>query len=120
MQLFRYSYSCKRRYVTATGGNTNTKVAYKNCAPFTRCVTHINNEHIDNAESLNIIMPKYNFIEYSDNYSDSSGGLWKFKRDESPVTNAGSHGNSSTDNSTNLKYKPSFLEESSSVGNNWV
>ena len=34
-------------------------------------------------------MPMYNFIEYSDNYSDTSGSLWQFKRDESPVTNSG-------------------------------
>ena len=34
-------------------------------------------------------MPMYNLIEYSNNYSDTSGSLWQFKRDESPVTAAG-------------------------------
>ena len=43
--------------ITATGGNENTKVAFKNCAPFTRCVTHINEEHVETAEKLDIIMP---------------------------------------------------------------
>ena len=43
--------------ITATGGNENTKVAFKNCAPFTRCVTHINGEHVETAEKLDIIMP---------------------------------------------------------------
>ena len=32
--------------ITATGGNANTKVAFKNCTPFTRCITHINDEHV--------------------------------------------------------------------------
>ena len=38
-------------------------------------------------------MPMYNLIQYSDNYSDTSGSLWQFKRDKSPVTNAGNSGN---------------------------
>ena len=45
----------------------NTNVAFKNCAPFTRCVTHINDEHVEAAENLDIIMPMYNLLEYSDN-----------------------------------------------------
>ena len=67
--------------ITATGGNASTKVAFKNCASSTKCVTHINDEHIDTAENLDIIMPMYNLIEYSDNHSDTSGHLWQFKRD---------------------------------------
>ena len=58
--------------ITATGGDANTRVAFKNCAPFTKCITHINDEHVDNADNLDIIMPMYNLIEYSDNYSDTS------------------------------------------------
>ena len=54
--------------ITATGGDANTRVAFKNCAPFTKCITHINDEHVDNADNLDIIMPMYNLIEYSDNY----------------------------------------------------
>ena len=48
----------------------NTNFAVKNCAPFTRCVRHINDEHADTAENLDIIMAIYNLIEYSDNYAD--------------------------------------------------
>ena len=40
-----------------------TNVAFKSCAPFTRCATHINDEHVEIAENLDIIMPKYNLIE---------------------------------------------------------
>ena len=44
----------------------DNNVAFKNCASFTRCVTHLNDEHIETAENLDIIMPMYNLIEYSD------------------------------------------------------
>ena len=47
--------------VAAVAANTN--VAFKNCAPFTRCVTHINDEHVETAENLDIIMPMYNLLE---------------------------------------------------------
>ena len=57
------------------------KIAFKNCAPFTKCITHINNEHFDGADNLDITMPMHNLIEYSDNYSDTSGSLSQFKRD---------------------------------------
>ena len=62
--------------VMAVAGDTN--VAVKNCAPFTRCVTHINDEHVETAENLDIIMPMYNLIEYPDNSEDSSGSLYQF------------------------------------------
>ena len=58
--------------ITATGGDANNRVAFKNFAPFLKCLTHINDEHVDNADNLDIIMPMYNLIEYSDNYSDTS------------------------------------------------
>ena len=44
-------------HITATGGDANTRVAFKNCAPFTKCITHINDEHVDNADNLDITMP---------------------------------------------------------------
>ena len=49
----------------------DTNVAFKNFAPFTRCVTHINDENVETAENLDILMPIYNLIEYRDDYSDS-------------------------------------------------
>ena len=87
-------------YITATGGNANTRVAFKNCAPFRKCITHINDEQVDGAINVDIIMRMYNLIEYSDNCSDTSGSLWQFKRDESLVTAAGNPDNVSTTNST--------------------
>ena len=106
--------------ITATGGDANTRVAFKNCAPFTKCITHINDEHVDNADNLDIVMPMYNLTEYSDNYSDTSGSLWRFKRDKSPITNTGNPDNVSTANSTSFKYKSSFIGESTTVDNNIV
>ena len=52
----------------------------------------------------------YNFIEYSDNYSETSRRLWQFKRDDLPVTNTRNPGNASTTNSTSFKYKSSFFK----------
>ena len=61
--------------IKAIGGNANTDGAFKNCATFSRCVTHIIDQHIDTAENLDIIMPMYNLIEYSDNNSDTFESL---------------------------------------------
>ena len=59
----------------AAAVNTNKKVIFKNCAPFTNCISKISNTQIDNAEYIDIAMPMYNLIEYNDNYSKSSGSL---------------------------------------------
>ena len=93
--------------VTATGVNTDTKVTFKICAPFTRCVTHINDEHIDTAENLDIIMLRYNLIECSDNYSNTSGSVWQYKRDESNVKNPV---DVTIASSKSFKYKLSFFK----------
>ena len=105
--------------ITAKVGDANNKVAFKNCAPFTKCITHINGEHVDGAENLDIIMPMYSLIEYSDNFSDTLGSFWQFERDESPVTNAGNTDNVSTNNPTSFRYKSSVIGEST-AGDNWV
>ena len=89
--------------IKVAGVAANTNVVFKNCAPFTRCVTHINDEHVETAENLDIIMPMCNLIEYSDNYADSSGSLYQFKRDEFPVNDAGNSNNVALDNSASSK-----------------
>ena len=50
-------------------------VAFKNCAPFTNCISEINNTQVDDAKDINIVMPMYNLIEHSDNYAETSGSL---------------------------------------------
>ena len=57
-------------------------VAFKNCAPFINCISEINNTQIDNAKDIDIVMPMYNLIEYSDNYAKTLGSLWQYFRDE--------------------------------------
>ena len=56
-------------------------VTFKNCAPFTKCISRINNTDIDNAHNIDIVMPMYNLIEYSDNYSKTSGSSWQYYKD---------------------------------------
>ena len=62
----------------AAANNTNKKVTFKNCAPFTNCISEINNTQIDNARDIDIVMPMYNLIEYSDNYAKTTGSLWQY------------------------------------------
>ena len=57
-------------------------VTFKNCAPFTKCISRINNTDIDTAQDIDIVMPMYNLIECSDNYSKTSGSLWQYSKDE--------------------------------------
>ena len=56
--------------------NTNKKVIFKNFAPFTNCITEINNTQVDDAEYIDIAVPMYDLIEYKDAYSKTSGSLW--------------------------------------------
>ena len=68
---------------------TVKKLIFKNCAPFTNCISKINNTQIDNAEYIDVIMPMYNVIEYSDNYSKTFRSLWQYYKDISAVDNDG-------------------------------
>ena len=70
--------------IRAAAADANTRLALKNCAPFTKCNLEINDEHVDTTENLDITMPMYNLIEYSYNYQDSSATLYQYKRDEPP------------------------------------
>ena len=104
-------YDCSDVYILVTGNiratpsNAVTQVVFKNCAPFKNCRTEINDIFIDNEDFINITMHMYNLIEHSDNYSDTSGSLWSFKRDEivnnADVTN--------DNNSPSSKYKASII-----------
>ena len=71
----------------ADANNTNEKVKFKNCAPFTNCISEINNTQVDNAKDIDIVMRMYNLIEYSDNYSRTSGSLWQYCKDIPAVDN---------------------------------
>ena len=93
--------------IRAAATDANTRLALKNCAPFTKCNIEINDEHVDTAENLDIIMPMYNLIEYSDNYQDSSATHYQYKRDEPPEGDP--IPNLAVNNSSSFKYKVEFL-----------
>ena len=86
------AYILVKGKITITGAGDNAAarraderdkgVAFKNCPPFTNCISEINNKQIDNAQDIDIAMPMYNLIEYSDNYAKTSGSLWQYYRDE--------------------------------------
>ena len=65
----------------------NKQVIFKNCIPFTDCISEIINTQIDQTKSLDVMMPMYNLIEYSGNYSKTAGscfsyikGIWQYYR----------------------------------------
>ena len=97
------------RDIKVTDIAADTNAAFKNCALFARYVTHINDEHFETAENVDIIMPMYNLTEYSNNYVDSSGSLYQFKRDESPTNDDGNPLNIALGNSISFKHKASLL-----------
>ena len=94
--------------------NNETNVAFKNCAPFSICTTKINDIFIDEANHIYIPMPMYNLIDYSDNYSDTSGSLWQFKRDEVTDKDA----DLTINNSQSFEYKAAFLGKTADAVNN--
>ena len=91
--------------ITATPNNAATQVVFKNCARFEKCRTEINETFVDETDLINITMTIYNLIEYSDDYSDTSGSLWQFKRDE--ITNNADVANDN--NAPSFKYKASLI-----------
>ena len=104
------------RAETANAANAaTTRLALKNCATFTKCNLEINDEHVDTAENLDITMPMYNLIEYSDNYQDSSATLYQYKRDEPPEASA--INDLTADNSSSFKYKVNLLGNPALDGN---
>ena len=73
----------------AVAKNAVKKVIFKNCAPFTNCLSKINNTQIDKAGYIDRVMPLYILIEYSDNYSKTSGSLWQYCKEIPAVDNVG-------------------------------
>ena len=76
-----------------------------------KCRTEINEIFVDDAQYINIAVSIFNLIEYSDNYFDSSGSLWQFKRDKIEENN-----NLAVDNSSSFKYKSNIIGNLSQTG----
>ena len=94
--------------IRAATADNNIRLALKNCAPFTKCNLEINDEHFETVENLDIVMPMYNLIEYSDNCQDSSVTLYQYKQDEPPEDDTVA--DLTADNSSSLQYKINLLD----------
>ena len=83
---YSYAYIVVKEGISVRGTNdtnkVNKKLIFRNNASFRSCISNIYNTFIDNAEDLEIVMLMYNLLEYSDNYSMTSGSLWNCYRDE--------------------------------------
>ena len=93
--------------------NNDTDVAFKNCAPFSTCKAVINDVFADKVDHIDVAMSMYNLIEFSHNYSDTSGSLLEFKRDEVRANNA----DLTIDDSESFKYKGALVEKTSNHNN---
>ena len=113
--LLTGNITVKRRNAANTDDialGTIRQAAFKNCSRFIDCRKEINKTFVHNADFINITMPIYNLIEYSDNYPDTSGSLWDFKRgeivDNADVTN--------DNNAPSFKYKASIIGNTENNG----
>ena len=75
------AYILERDDITVTAAAA-TQVEFKNCTPFTKRITKIDGTTIDDAEDLDLTLAMYNLIEYSSNYSGTTGSLWFYSKDE--------------------------------------
>ena len=89
--MLRYSLcDYSDSYILVKGNISVNKTAATDAyAPFIDCISKINSTQVDNDKDIDIVMPMYNLIKYSDNYSKTSGGLWKYCKDRSAVNNNG-------------------------------
>ena len=101
----------KRPSTNATAREADEKnkgVTLKNCAPFINCKSEINNTEIDVAKDIDIVMPVYNLLEYSNYYSETLGSLWQYFKDEP---------NDNLTDSESLKSKIKITENTPADGN---
>ena len=88
----------------------------RNNAPFISCISKINGVLIENAEDLDVVMTMYNLLEYSKNYSKTSGSLWNYYRDEfTDETNDNNDPHKNVINSKSFKYKTSITASTYNV-----
>ena len=86
--------------------NNNDKDYFKNWTPFTDCISETNITQIDNAKYIDVIMPMYNLIEYSNNHSKATGNFCQYYRNEPALSDAGTISNfHAANNSASFKFK---------------
>ena len=105
----------------AAANNANKKIVFKNCAPFTNCISKINNVEIDNTQCLDIIMPVFSLIEYSDSYSNTSGSLWKYCKEIPALDDNGAIGDfDGTNNTDSIKFKTKLTGQTGDGNNDTI
>ena len=97
---------------------TINEVFFKNCAPFTDCISEINNTQIGNAKDIDVVMLMYNLIEYSYNYSKTSRSPWQYCRDEPVINDANGNISHFPCNSALFKFKQKRNKKTSKTKNN--
>ena len=100
--------------VTAAG---TTQIAFKNYAPFTKFITRIDGETIDNTENLGLLIPMYNLAECNSKYFETTGSLWFSSKDEATNFNADIE---KTDDFKSFKYKAKSIENTVEEGANGI
>ena len=84
----------------------NRPLILKDNAPFVSCITRINNELIEDADDLDIVMPMYNLLEYIKNYRKTIGSLYNYYRDElNDDANLNNFANNNVVSSNSFQYK---------------
>ena len=115
------AYILVKRIITVTKGRNNEdnnnaydkKLAFKNNAPFISCISKINGKLIENAEDLDIAVPKYNLFEYSKNFRKTTGSLFNYYRHE---PNSGTEVNGANTINCSIKDSKSFDCKTSITG----
>ena len=108
---FSDAYIVVNGYVAVTNlgdSKRNKSGAFKNNVPFINSISKVNGVQIDNAEDIDVVIPMYNFLEYSKNYKKTAGSLWNFYRDEPS--------NPLSSNSESFKYKASITGYTCNLG----
>ena len=99
------AYTLVKEIISVTNTyDHDKKIVFKYCAPFTDCISKINNTQIDNAKDVDVVLSMFNLAEYSNNYSKTSGSLWQYYRDEPALTFDGAI-NNFPGNSASFKFK---------------
>ena len=109
------SYIVVKRIITVTGTKPNNRrnknLIFINNVPFSTGITKINNTFVDNAKDLDIVMLMYNLLEYSDNYSMTSGSLWNYHRDKLNYDENKNYENGNKKNNNNTTTSKSFKDK---------
>ena len=111
LPYFLYAYIVVKENVTVTdpdNAKRNKSIAFKNNAPFINCIYKINSLQIDSAEDLDVVIPIYNLLEQSKNWSKTTGSLRNYHRDEPS--------NRLSSNSESFKYQTSITGKTYNAG----